>query len=345
MENIDETFKAECINDKWENNSLYKLFGITKGKTYQVKESTVYSGYYELVNNLGQVDTYRKERFKIIDKPVMEVGEMKFYENGDVKYPISKEEYEKAIEGDKMEDKTIKVRCINNNAAKDLLYIDKIYISYRENEKCYEIIDEKGNKGFWGKTRFEKVEEVLMVECIENKKYKYDNITIGKEYRVLDKTELTYKITTDDKEEAYYYKDCFKPVEPQKEIKEYSAIEILEFEEGTKFKNIKSGNVVEVVTVGENKYIKGLLSGANLLITSNLLKRRYIKVEEPKPVTTATAFKALQEGKIIESEITKDQYKKGVKLHIKLYTEQEKGFVKCKNISSIELEGLWIIHE
>ena len=64
----EETQTAICINDKTTRDKKIKILGITEGKEYQVKPSR-YANYYELVNDLGQVDTYFMNRFEIIKTP------------------------------------------------------------------------------------------------------------------------------------------------------------------------------------------------------------------------------------------------------------------------------------
>lgn len=148
--------------------------------------------------------------------------------------------------GGKMEDKTIKVRCINNNGAKDLLHLNKEYIVYGENEKRYEAIDEKGTKDFWGKTRFEKVEDALMVECIDNQD-ELANLTIGEKYKAIYEDSGQYKVIDNNNDTIWINKSRFKPVEPQKEeAKEYTAMQLLDFPLKTEFKNIESGCYVKI---------------------------------------------------------------------------------------------------
>ena len=70
---------------------------------------------------------------------------------------------------------------------------------------------------------------------------------------------------------------------------------------------------------------------------------KFIKAEEPKPVSTAEAFKALDEGKIIESVISKDKYKK---INGIIHIEKEDGDTgRLMYIYRNELEGQWLIHE
>ena len=183
----------------------------------------------------------------------------------------------------------------------------------------------------------------FMVKCVENKKYIYDNITTGKEYRVLEEDEKTYKIINNDDEEAYYMKDCFKPVEPQKEIKEYTVMEIFQEEDRTEFKNSRD-IIVYPATIGLNKYLIDKASGTEIRVSLKLLKDKFTLIEEPKPVTTTEAFKALDEGKIIESIVSHAKYfkKDNGKIEYAEITEDEN---EQAYIGFEELEGQWIIHE
>ena len=238
-----------------------------------------------------------------------------------------------------MEDKTIKVRCIKNDGIVGPITKGKEYPVIEESEEEYLIENDKGKKDTWYKKwLFEIVEDVLIVECVENKKYIYDNITIGKEYQVLDETGSAYKITNNYGEKAYYQKDCFKPVEPQKEIKEYSVMGLLE-EEGTEFKD-KRGIIVYPKTIGLNKYLIDKASGTEIRVSLKLLKDKFTKVEEPKTVSTAEAFKELEEGKTIESVISHAKYFKNDNGNI-LYAEITEDGDENAYIGFEELEGQW----
>lgn len=113
-----EELTAICINDKTTRDKKVKVLGITEGKEYQVKPSR-YANYYELVNDLGQVETYFMNRFEIIKTPGEKMQD--FHKNNKTWFqqamenvqPKVKEQLQEVInnyfEGDKMEDKTIKV--------------------------------------------------------------------------------------------------------------------------------------------------------------------------------------------------------------------------------------------
>ena len=127
---MEEELTAICINDKTTRDK--KVIGITEGKEYQVKPSK-YANYYELVNDQGNVETYFMDRFEILENPKWIE---KFYsENG-----------KKAIEnimveifgGHSMEDKTIKVRCIDTGLYEDITK-DKEYKVIEEERSQYYI--------------------------------------------------------------------------------------------------------------------------------------------------------------------------------------------------------------
>jgi hypothetical protein len=285
--------------------------------------------------------------------------------------PIIKEKLEKAInnylEGEKVEEsikhtgetaksigesfKIIKVRCIKNYNGQLDISIDKEYPIDKEEESFYYIKDDKGINKKYSKFLFEKVEDVLMVECIEN-----DNIegklTINKVYLVLKIEDDLYLIKDDLGQTLKLAQSRFKTVEPQKE---YTVMELLDFPVGTKLKD-NENNIVEIIeSIGGTKEDKEIRCtwiskdspfGNSLILSTGWKRKRFTLVEQPKTVTTSEAFKALEEGKIIESLVTHDRYSKGVKtINIELHDEREEGFNKCMNISIAELEGQWIIIE
>ena len=215
---MEEELTAICINDKTTRDKKVKVLGITEGKEYQVKPSR-YANYYELVNDLGQVEPYFMDRFEMVKTPGEKIQD--FHKNNKTWFQQAMEQTSKAIitaiqngafkinvEGDKMEDKTIKVRCINTLNFKDLT-LGKEYLVIEEEPQRYKILNDHESIRRYHKSLFEKVEDVLMVECVDNKKYIYDNITIGKEYEALKEGEKTYKIINNNDNEAYYMKDCF----------------------------------------------------------------------------------------------------------------------------------------
>ena len=175
---MEEELTAICINDKTTRDKKVKVLGITEGKEYQVKPSR-YANYYELVNDLGQVETYFMDRFEMVKTPGEKIQE--FHNNNKTWFQEAMEQTSKAIitaiqngafkinvEGDKMEDKTIKVRCINTLNFKDLT-LGKEYLVIEEEPQRYKILNDHESIRRYHKSLFEKVEDVLMVECVDNK--------------------------------------------------------------------------------------------------------------------------------------------------------------------------------
>lgn len=361
--NKQETQTAICINDKTERDKRIKTLGITEGKEYQVKPSK-YANYYELVNDLGQVETYFMDRFKIVKTPGEKIQEFHknnktwFQEAMEKVQPKVKEQLQKAInnylEGDKMEDKTIKVRCIENgNMEHEALKIGNVYDAMESEyiKGAYQIlIDDTGRKNMnFSKNWFEIVEDVLMVECVDTGLY--EDITKEKQYKVIEEERSMYYIHNDYEVGKTYPKNLFKPIEPQKEIKEYSVMEVLQMPKGTILKlfpyDESEGRVIVSEGVNKNKYLyyiddEGCHEEGVIISNWIMDKPRFIKVEEPKPVTTAEAFKALEEGKIIESLKSGDKYRKQNGL---ICAKNLDVYLRTNLIYGSELEGQWIIIE
>lgn len=66
--------KAKCINDRSEEHPNYlsklisnKLSGLTKDKLYEAEQAKEYEGYFEVLNDLGIKESYKKERFEIME--------------------------------------------------------------------------------------------------------------------------------------------------------------------------------------------------------------------------------------------------------------------------------------
>lgn len=63
--------QAKCINDHSEEYpdfkgklSSNKFAGLTKDKLYEVEQAKLYEGYFEVINDLGIKENYKKERFE-----------------------------------------------------------------------------------------------------------------------------------------------------------------------------------------------------------------------------------------------------------------------------------------
>lgn len=59
--------EAICINVDNSGLKGIKVFGLTKGKKYQVKQSKEYDNYFDLENDFGIIESYRKERFEVME--------------------------------------------------------------------------------------------------------------------------------------------------------------------------------------------------------------------------------------------------------------------------------------
>ncbi|WP_026887697.1 hypothetical protein [Clostridium beijerinckii] len=62
---------VKCINDQSEKHFNYlskltsnKLPGLTKDKLYEAEQSKEYEGYFDVINDLGIKESYKKERFE-----------------------------------------------------------------------------------------------------------------------------------------------------------------------------------------------------------------------------------------------------------------------------------------
>lgn len=142
--------------------------------------------------------------------------------------------------------------------------------------------------------------------------------------------------------------DIKEPVEPQKEEKkEYTVMEVLEMPTGTKLKLFPYDEFErEIMVVGGVADVKTLLyvdkEGCHeegVIISSWIMEKpRFRVVEEPKPVTTSEAMKALEEGKVIESCQGYQYKKENNKISI-----INKRNCASRNIDFEELENEWFI--
>jgi hypothetical protein len=320
---LEETITAICIDD---------TIGLTKGKGYQVKQSKEYDNYYELTNDKGEVDTYKKERFEMVVQQIGtdEGSNARFCESGNVIATIN------GAEGEKMEEKTMKVRCIQK-CMEDLegLTIGKEYPVLEECIDYYLISN--SNNAWYSKKLFEKVEDVLIVECI----WSDGTVTPNAKYPVIEEYKETYLIKNDLGEEREYYKTDFKPVEPQKEVEE------LEFRKVISIMKPNEEYICQdnyIIRCHDNGRIEFEAPSGNKIWFD--VDDKFIKIE-PKPVTTAEAFKALDEGKIIKSVFSGDEYKMYNEVDDMLLVKNlgAKTFDYAINISADEFIGQWIIIE
>lgn len=142
--------EAVCINVDNSGLKGIKVFGLTKGKKYQVKQSKEYDNYFDLENDFGIIESYKKERFEV------------------------------------MEDKIIKVRCIN---AKDneKLKENKIYTIKKEYGSSYSLEEIKQYDYQFDKNRFEKVEQQKEDMCSKDSCKDCDNEECRSQFLVTSK--------------------------------------------------------------------------------------------------------------------------------------------------------------
>lgn len=112
-----------------------------------------------------------------------------------------------------MEDKTIKVKCINTLNFKDLT-LGEEYTVIEEEPQGYKIMNDAESIRRYNKSQFAKVEDTLIVECIDNKDFE-DRLTLNKEYPIIDIDEDYYVIKDDQGKKQNFYIARFKPIEPQ----------------------------------------------------------------------------------------------------------------------------------
>jgi len=241
------------------------------------------------------------------------------------------------VDDNKVEDKTIKVRCIDKGNCGEICF--DIEYDAIKTEKGYRIISDYT----YPKEYFEEVkEDILMVECINNNAAK-DRLIFGKKYPVINKDEKYYTINDEIKKNQHWGIGRFKPVPKEKQQKTYTIQEVFEEKEGSEFK-IKGMdyiyNVLDKIlrrTVDRDIY-------ETMYCDEYILKARFTKVEEPKPVNTVEALKALEEGKTIQSVLTSNRYKKdGNELMCNLPISDK--YEDTLYIEYREIENQWLIIE
>lgn len=219
--------KAKCINDKSEEYSNFKdktnpnkVIGLTKDKLYEAEQSKEYEGYFDVINDLGIKESYKKERFEVMECI-----------NKDCNFNIDNVCKHKVISNTCVEcDKRIKLQHTQ---------------SYAEEQLEYAMEKEA------------KIKNALMVECIDNEEYS-DRLTLGKTYPVIEDEEEYYVVKDDKGEEENYYKSRFKIVEQSMPInyeEEYKKLK----DENKDLKE-RLGNQCESIEsyIKENEWLKEL---------------------------------------------------------------------------------------
>jgi len=130
-----------------------------------------------------------------------------------------------------MEDKTIKVRCINKECTN--LTFKKEYEAikkWKEESKMkpnnsfgmYLVVDDSRNESVETCCLFEEVkEDILIVECIDNESQE-KFLTLNKKYEILEENNRGYFIIDDTKTKYLAHKSRFKPVPKEKEQLEHA---------------------------------------------------------------------------------------------------------------------------
>lgn len=145
--------------------------------------------------------------------------------------------------------------------------------------------------------------------------------------------------------DSWYEKRFFKPVEPQKEIKTYSVMEIFEEKEGTEFE-IEGLDYIYFVLNGIARRTIDRITAETLYLNKAILNGKFIKIKPVKEVITSDAMKALEEGKTIESVYSKYRYKKAngnILIETDVTRQEKRGFVNFTYFEVKEIENNWII--
>lgn len=180
----------------------------------------------------------------------------------------------------------------------------------------------------------------MKVRCIAAGAYS-DELTIGKEYEVLAEIGRYYQLKINDKGQGYQccVKSRFKVIEEEKEMKEKTFREVIA--------DIKEGEVWEshckrIIGNGagdfkiENKSGEGFGSCVAIHGENKYrLKRKEYTFEE--------AFKAYENGKVIESCVTGDKYTWNGFTDL-ICKNGADGYSKLKSIYIEEIKGKWYIN-
>ena len=183
--------------------------------------------------------------------------------------------------GDKM-----RVRCINNCDGKLWITISKEYDVLYEGVKVYNIINDKNIEDNYNKDRFEIVkDDEMRLVCIDNENGLCD-LTIGKEYNVLDESDIVFCVTNDIGCAEGFFKRRFEVVKEGKPMKK---IKIKKWEDlvGLESKD-KWGNPIRVNSV--SGYYISLTTPRTLLTfrDSDKSLNRYIYLDDYEDIKGGT---------------------------------------------------------
>lgn len=113
----------------------------------------------------------------------------------------------------------MRVRCINNGDGELWITISKEYDVLYEGVKVYKIINDKNIEDNYNKDRFEVVkEDEMRVLCIDNENGSCD-LTIGKEYNVLDESDIVFGVINDIGRPEGFFKRRFEIVKERKPMR------------------------------------------------------------------------------------------------------------------------------
>lgn len=162
-------------------------------------------------------------------------------------------------------------------------------------------------------------------------------LTLGEVYKVIKKDKRSYKIITNNGMQVLYNKERFEIVEEDNKMQEKTFREVIA--------DIKEGEIWESV----NKEIRCYPNGIKI---SHIKKGRctpamYMESDNKyklkrKEYTFEEAFKAYEEGKIIESCYSQFKYKRAN--GVDLYSRTENNWYEENNFEIDEIRGKWYIN-
>lgn len=243
------------------------------------------------------------------------------------------------MEGERVEDKTIKVKCINDGGLEERLTIGETYET-REEKEWYFITNDKGEEDGYQKQLFEEVkEDILMAECLTKTCGTNDNgkCEINKEY-CTDKIEHTPTYAegqleyAQDKENRCYNEKCVSNnknglCEEQKHI---SMCDIRDTKQPTPINYEAEYNKLK----SQNGTLQGQLEVANK--HNELFLKDIGEFRKALDVAIKEADKFKEESKVKDKEVEKleTQYNKQSETIRKMILEKIGLKARCSSINS-----------
>lgn len=312
-----ETLKVICINDQTEaypnykgNKTAYKTNGITKDKIYEVEQSEEYEEYYNLLNNdLGEKQSYKKDRFKI-------------------------------VEGEKTKEKELKARCIDNSNATGELTKNKVYRIIEIGAWCT-VENDFGHTVSYKKDRFKPVEPQKENRCYNENCLKSKlgeckvPCSVRIDYKVYKSLEKIANVAGEEPQADYSNKGK-AIINHMKAISELKWEKPLNYEE--EYNKLQKAIVVKDKRIAwlEEQKETGELNNDCRLLQSEIkeleeqneeLKNVYIKDIESRGLQLESMDKQIEELKINNEKLRKtnatnyDEYKESIEM---LKEENEK---------------------